>query len=244
MSSASNHEMLRSLLREARPGAGIVEKATDRAIAHARALGPDEAGDAVAAILEGYAPGHDSGVASRAADLAYALRLERAVPSLVGCVERLSQVDPVAHAALRALERLREHATEPLLAAFGRCVTREARVRIGTALVRAGTRDGRVRAALVTMLADDPIDAAGLLGAHGDRDAVRGLLAALDRLVLATPGPGELVRCEEIVAVGQAILALGGTLLPEQRARFERAYRRSDELWALGGPELDEFIRR
>ncbi len=111
------------------------------------------------------------------------MRLERAVPALVLCLERLTEYDPVAHAALRALQRLREHATDPLLAAFARCSSREARSR----------------------------------RAH---------------------------RCEEVVAVAQAILALGGNLLPEQRARFERAYRRGDELWASGGPEIDEVVGR
>jgi hypothetical protein len=181
-------------------------------------------------------------VAERAADVAYELGLERAIPALVACLERLPEHDPVAHAALRALERLRQPATDPLLAAFGRCATREARARLGGALVRAGLRDGRVRAALAAMLADDAIEAAGLLAAHGDADALPDLAAALDRLSLPPPGPGELRRCEETVAVAQAILALRGNLTAEQRTKFERAYSRSAELWAGGGPEVDEFV--
>jgi hypothetical protein len=241
MSTQSIADHLRSLLQDRPPGATRFAHATRAALDAARAHGP-EAGDAVAAILQGYAPGDDGGVAERAAHLAYELKLERAGPALVATLERLSEYDPVANAALRALERLREHVMGPLLAAFARCTTRPERARMGTALARAGARDARARAALESMLADDPIQAAGLLAAYGDRDALSRLFAALDNLAPLPPGPGELLRCEEIVAVGQAILALRGKLTPERREKFELAYRRSDELWGVGGPETDELV--
>jgi hypothetical protein len=241
MSTLSTADHLRSLLQDHPAGATHFAHATREALDAARALGA-EAGDAVAAILEGYAPGDDLGVAQRAAHVTYELRLERAGPALAACVQRLPEYDPVAHSALRALEGLRERATGSLLAAFARCTTRPERARMGSALVRAGAHDARARAALESMLADDPIEAAGLLAAYGDRDALSDLFAALDRLAPLPPGPGELLRCEEIVAVGQAILALRGKLTPEGREKFELAYDRSTELWAGGGPEVDEFV--
>ena len=54
------------------------------------------------------------------------------------------------------------------------------------------------------MLADDPVRGAGYLTEHGDRGALPHLSATLDRLELA-PGEDELQRCEEIIAVAQAI---------------------------------------
>lgn len=242
MSTPSTADHLRSLLREHPASATHFAHATREALDAARALGPDAAGDALAAILEGYAPGDDPGVAERAADVAHELRLESVGPALAARVQRLREHDPVAHAALRALEGLRGRATGALLAAFARCTTRPERARMGSALVRAGARDARARAALESMLADDPIEAAGLLAAYGDRDALGGLLAALARLSPLPPGPGELLRCEEIVAVGQAILALRGELTGEGREKYERAYQRSDALWAGGGPEVDELV--
>ncbi len=242
MSAPSAVDRLRSTLQVRPAGATRYGHATREALDAAGALGRDAAGDAVAAILQGYAPGDESAVAQRAADVACELRLETAAPALVACLERLPEEDPVAHAALRAVEGLREPATGPLLAAFARCTTRRERARMGSALVRSGARDARARAALASMLADDPIEAAGLLAAHGDAEALPELLAALDRLAPLPAGPGELLRCEEIVAVARAVVALRGELTPERRTRFERAYERSDDLWAGGGPEVDEFV--
>jgi hypothetical protein len=195
----------------------------------------------VNATLEAYQEGVDPATGERAADLAYRLRLVGTVPALVGSLERLSEYDPVAHAALRALEAMREEATVPLLQAFGRATTPDQRARIGCALMRAAAKDERVRAAYVTMLADDPLNGAGYLAEHGDRGALPHLSATLDRLQLPTAGPGddELHRCEEIVAVAQAIRALRGAFTVAQREKFERAWSRSEEL-LLGGPAVHE----
>jgi len=234
---------LRSLLGQSHRDDGFrspFASASADALAEGRAEGPERAAATVAAVLDAYAPGgRDHAVAERAADLAGALRLAGAVPSLVACLERLSEYDSVAHAALGALERMRVEATAPLLALFGRARDRGDRARFGTALVRCAVRDGRVRKALSPMLADDPHTAADLLHHHGDADALPELLAALDRLELPAPGHGELRRLEEIVAVGQAIRGLKGTLTKEQRDKFRRAYERSDEIWAEGGPETE-----
>ena len=179
---------LRDLLRVRRESATEFEAATEETLEEARALGPDLAGEVVAAVLEAYAPGGDSRTAERAADVAHTLRLTRAIPSLVRCIERLSEFDGVVHASVRALEQMRVEATGPLLEAFGRCTTADSRTFHGSTLVRAAIRDGRVRVALTGMLADNPIHAAHYLGEHGDQEAVPDLIAALDRLELLPAG--------------------------------------------------------
>ncbi len=138
---------------------------------------------------------------------------------------------------MRALGELRAEAMSPLLAAFGRRTTPEGRAWIRRPLLGA-LRDERVRAAFVTMLADDPVSGAGYLAEHGDRRALPQLYATLDRLDLPAPGKDELRRCEEIIAVAQAIRALRGAFTAAQRAKFERAWARSEDL--LLGPSAHE----
>lgn len=210
------------------------ETASDGALADARALGPALASEAVAWVLQRHARGSDHRVAERAADAAGRLRLAPAAPALVACLERFDEYDPVAHAALRALEAIGAPATDPLLAAFARCRTAGDRIRLGAALAQTPVGDGRVCAALEGILRDDPERGAGLLSSHGDRRAVPALAAALDGLELPPEGPGELPRLELIVAVAHAIMALKGKMTPAQRGKFERAYARSDDL-ILGG---------
>jgi hypothetical protein len=227
-------------VRSSVPGHHLFEVASDGALACARALGPALASDAVAQVLERYEPGRDHHAPERAADAAARLRLAATTPTLVACLERLSEYDPVAHAALRALESIGAPAVEPLLAAFARCESVEDRVRLGTALAQLPSGDARVCAALESILADAPEPGAGLLAAHGDRRAGRALAETLDRLELPPTGPGELRRLEQIVAVGQAILALAGRMTPAQREKFERAYARSDDLILAGYFEDEE----
>jgi hypothetical protein len=210
------------------------ETASDGALAEARALGPALAAEAIAWVLQRHEPGRDHRIAERAADTAGKLRLSPAVPALVSCLERLSEYDPVAHAAVRALEAIGAPAVDPLLAAFARCATVGDRVVRGSALARMPVRDGRVCAALEALLAEDPERGAPLLASHGDRRALPALAAALDRLELPPEGPGELTRLEVIVAVAHAIMSLKGKMTPPQREKFERAYARSDDL-ILGG---------
>lgn len=222
------------LARNLRSGPSPFEVATDEALDHARALGPALAAEAIAWVLDGFQPGGDHRQAERAADVVARLRLEPAAPALVRCLERLSEYDPVAHAAVRALEALGAAAAEPLLAAFARCEGLEDRVRLGDPLSRLPVGDGRVCTALERLLPDAPEQAAGLLASHGDRRALPALAAAFDRLELPPAGPGELARLEALVAVGQAILALDGELTAARQERFDRAYERSDELLADG----------
>lgn len=240
LASLARTARLLSLLRVSRGTCDRYERATDETLAEARALGPDLAGETVSSILDAYQPGGDRKIAERAADVARELRLTSAVSALVRCVDRLSADDVVGHASLRALERMRVEATGPLLEMFRRCTTAEERKWNAGPLVAATVRDGRTRVALCSMLEENPIDAACCLREHGDRDAIPALAEALDRLeLLPLETPGELRRCESIVALVQALRGLGARLSGPQRAKFEAAWARSGELWAVGGPEVE-----
>lgn len=237
----SARDRLRALLGARPPGGTPSSAAAGDALAAARALGPEAAGEVVAELLDAYVPGADAATAARAADLALQLRLARAVPALVSCLERLTEYQLVAHAAARTLERMGAPAAGALLQAFERAGSPEARYRLGSVLARVGGSDARIRAVLTPMLADDPVAGARLLTALGRADALPDLSTALDRLSLPDAGAeDELDRHEEIVAVAQAVFALRGKLTPEQRTKFERAYARSDEIWARGGPDPED----
>lgn len=229
-----------TLLGVRRTTLSFYEEATDEALAKARALGPEVASEIVSGLLDAHGAAEhgrtveSSRTAQRAADVARALRLTGTIPALVRCLERLSPYDAVAHAALRALEAMRVEATEPLLESFARCACAEDRILGAEALVRAGVRDGRIRVALTGLLGESPEDAAGLLRDHGDRDAIPALVSALDGLELLPHGtPGELRRCEAIVAIVQAIRALRGKVSRPQRAKFDTAWRRSSVLMGV-----------
>ena len=215
--------------------------ASPEAMVEARRIGSEPATFAVSTMLESYDEGRDPATHERAVDLAYRLHLVGAVPALVGCLERLSEYDSVAHAALRALESMREEATPALLDAFGRCAAPEDRARIATALARVGARGERVRDAYLSMLEEDPRSAAGFLAEHGDRDALPRLLAVLDRLEPGAADAGELERLETIVAVGQAIRSLRGSFTRAQREKLDRAWSRSEDL-LLGGSTADAGV--
>lgn len=229
-----------ALLGVRRDAVARYELATDEALEEARALGPELAGDVVAAVLDGYG-GDDRDarrVAERAADVARVLRLTGAVPALARCIERLSNHDAAAHAALRALERMRPEATAPLLEVFRRCPDAESREVVACALVEAGVRDGRVRKALCGMLEENPLAAAECLQGHGDRDAIPALVATVDRLPLLPHGaPGERDRCDAIVALVQAIHGLGGRVSKEQATKFDAAWERGGVLLLEDAPE-------
>lgn len=226
---------LRALLADRRREPAMFAPASAEAIAEAQAIGPDLATFAVATMLEGYVEGGDPATHERAVDLASCLRLDGAVPALVGCLERLSEFDSVAHAALRALEPMRQIATPLLLAAFRRCTTPEDRTRLASALAQIGARGAGAREAYVSLLADDPRNAAGMLAELHDRAALPPLLATLDRLALDAGGTDELDRLETIVAVGQAVRTLRGSFTLAQRHKLEEAWSRSEAL-LLGDP--------
>ncbi len=126
-----------------------------------------------------------------------------------------------------------------LLAAFDLCATVEGRGRIGAKLVMTGVRDGRIRAALVRMLDDDPLNAAQYLTAYRDRTALRELTVTLDRLLETPIGDCEICAAEHLTALATAIRLLGGSLSDEQRARIDSALDRAAENWIPLGSHCD-----
>lgn len=208
--------------------------ASKQAIREARALGAESATEAVVAILDGYRAGDDPALASRAACVAHELRLEGAIAALAACVEHLPSSDPMATVSAASLDLLGPLHVPQLLEAFARVTPPEVRWRLGMSLcvLRAGTPG--VRAALESMLASEPGDAAVLLAHHGDRGAVPALRAALDRLAFPAPGPDEVSALQHIINVGHAVLELRGKLARPQREKLDRANVRYDELVADG----------
>lgn len=223
---------LLALLRSRRDDVGPVSLATEEALDVAKALGADGAAAVVSSVLEAYVPGGDRAPAVRAAHVAHELELGAAVPALVSCIVRLPYDDPVACVASAALELVGQPATHALLAALARASSREVRAAVGRTLVVMPADDGRVGAALESMLADDPEVAAELLGARGDRGALPALRDALDRLELPARGDGEADRIDAILSVGGAIRALEGRVTPAQRRKLDRALARHGKLAA------------
>jgi hypothetical protein len=210
------HARFLTLLRSGRVDLGRFSFATDDALAQARAIGPEDAAEAVASVLDAYESGGDHALCERAAHVVQELRLTGAIPALVRCAERLPQRDRVAFVACVALELLGPAAIEPLLEALGRARTPDARFAIGSALVLMPGRDGRVGVAFAAMLS-----------------ALRATLAGLD---LPAHGP-DAVAAEQIVTVGEAILALGGRLTAAQRAKLQRARAHTHSGEDMSGPE-------
>jgi hypothetical protein len=238
IASASITAHLRALLEEGTSGLD------DEGLAEARSLGPELAGDLVASLVESElsCPAAD-GTAIRAVHLASELRLARAVPALVRCIELLDDVDPLRLAALAAVARLGPVALEALLSSFEQCSTTEARARIAEALSRTAVEDDRLRSAFTRMLEDDPEHGAHYLADHGDWRAVPDLSRAVDRLSVAPAGNCDCAICtrEQLMDIASAIHALGGALSEEQAGKIDQVTKRAEALWT---PFKDPFASR
>jgi hypothetical protein len=217
---------LRDVLEESSSGV------SDAAIAAASSLGPELAGDTVASLVESELARPTGGrTAIVATHLARELRLTRAVPALVRCLEVLPGIHPLGHAALGAVARFGAQAVDALIASFDRCTTPEGRARIAEALSRTAIEDDRIRSAFVRMLEDDPVNGAGYLAEYGDWRAVADLARTLDRIVLMPLGDCDLCSSEHLIAIASAIRVLGGTLSDAQRTKIDEVLQRGDELW-------------
>lgn len=208
--------------------------ASKHAIREARALGPATTTEAVVAILDAYRANGDDALASRAAYLVHELGLTGAIPALVACLERLPDSDRMSTVSAATLDFVGPACVPALLEALARITDPDVRWRVGMSLSLARPGTAGVRAALESMLASEPGDAAVLLAQHGDRGAVPALRTALDRLPALAPGPDEIAVLQRIINVGHAILELGGTLDRPRRDKLDRANARYDELAAAG----------
>jgi SEC-C motif len=221
---------LRTLLERSTFGVG------DEIIAEARSLGSELAGDVVRSLVERELPRPTADeTAIRAAHLAHELRLVRAIPVLVRCIEGLEDVHPLGIAALIALARFGAQGVDELLAAFDRCDTREQRARIAETLLRTAVKDERIRAAFVRMLDDDPLSGAGYLAHYGDPRSVADLVRAMDRLALEAVGDCDICAGEHLVAMAQATRVLGGTPSEEQLTKILAVLRRHQDFWGSFG---------
>lgn len=205
----------------------------DRArIAELRSLGDVAAGRVVAAQLdEGLRHPRARRAAVEAALLARELRLAPAVPSLVECVRRLPDADPLALAAADAVATMGDASVDELLAAYERCSTAEERERLVEVLARTRIADDRILAALQRLLDDTPEHAAFHLIEYGDPRALPALFRALDRAAPHAADPDSSLAGGHVLTLGMAIEALGGTLGPSQDAKVAEAARLRDEVW-------------
>jgi hypothetical protein len=204
----------------------------EEALAEARALGPELAGDAVAAVIEAELARPAGAIGPlRAAHLVHELRLVRAVPALVRCLEVLGDLDPLHRAALVALGRLGADAVEPLLASFDGCDGPEGRARIAEALSRTSARDDRIRAAFARVLEDDPASGARRLADYGDWRAVEDLSRAFDRFLAAPAADCVICEGEELAAIASAMRVLGGALSEGQDEALDEILERAEGQW-------------
>jgi hypothetical protein len=118
-----------------------------------------------------------------------------------------------------------------LLFEFDACVTAEDRARVGAKLATFGVRDARIRAALVRMLDDDPLNASAYLCAYGDRTAAADLSRTLDRLLAGPLGDCDICAAEHLMAILTAIGELGGTPSADQFSSVMRVLDRAVEQW-------------
>jgi hypothetical protein len=226
---------LTELLRSPKEDRARFAFPTKEAVQEARALGPEAAAEAVADLLTSYEPGGDHAPAARAVGLVHTLSLERAIPALVACIERLPEEDPVGQVSAASLNLLGPERIAPLLEAFARTADPVVRWRLGISLCFAPKGTGGVRDALEELLEAEPADAGVLLAQHGDREALPALQATLDRLDFPSSADlDELPAIESVLEVGRAILELGGKLGSGQREKVERANARYGALIESG----------
>lgn len=205
---------------------------TEEAVELARALGPEVSGEIVAEVIDAPFTRSTLGSAIRAAHLARELGLVAAVEPLVRFIERTGVRFPVGKTVLSVLARLGTAGAGAMLGLLERSRT-EDRMRITEALARVDVEDERIRTHLVRMLGDAPGFAAPLLAQRGDWRAVPDLVQALDALARRPVADCDICAADDLVAVGDAVLALGGRLSREHVAKIDAAFERSAPMWSL-----------
>lgn len=191
-------------------------------LVHARALGPATAGEVVAALVEANcSPDAENRAGLRAAHLARALGLERAVPALVRCVASLGEADPLWNVAIETLAPLGAPATDAVLAAFHAAGDTGVRCRLAQALVRSSPDDTRVRVALVDLLDEAPAIAARCLAERGDWRAVPDLVEAFERLVDHPIADCLGCALEHLATIDRALHLLGAPASASRQAEID-----------------------
>jgi hypothetical protein len=192
-----------------------------------RAIDRDTGGQLVASVLEDALvfPARGS-LARTAAGLARDLRLTRAIPALVHCLEHVHEDDPLLDAAREALEGMGSEPADALLDAFHRWTSPEIRLRLAGSLLDTRVRNELIFDALVQLLEDDPWVGPEYLQEYGGPDALKVVSDALDRAVLARREPIDIFTNEDICALARAIAKLGGSLSPSQQGKLDEVLRR------------------
>jgi hypothetical protein len=122
---------------------------------------------------------------------------------------------------------------EPALRARAESVDARYRVILGIVVTDLGVRDERLFELLVEMLEEAPLTGAKCLARYGDPRAIEHLGRMLDACAVAS----DALASDEVLALGDAIEQLGGTLTPAQ----ERTYQDAAAEEALAG-EMIGFL--
>jgi hypothetical protein len=212
-----------------------------------RAIDRDTGGQLVASVLEDALvfPARGS-LARTAAVLARDLRLTRAIPALVHCLEHVHEDDPLLYSARKALEGMGNEPADALLDAFHRWTSPEIRLRLAGALLDTRVRNELIFDALVQLLDDDPWVGPEYVQEYGGPDALKVVSDALDRAVLAQREPINIFTNEDICALARAVRKLGGSVSPSQQAKLDEVLLRRQTApvpWDADRPRPPPAIR-
>lgn len=201
-------------------------------VAEARTQGAEETCALLSLILDReVATPTGSGAPVRAAQLAGALGLPGAAPSLARCVDLVPCCTPLHDAAAAALLRLGPAGVAALLARFDACDSPDRRAHVADVLARTGASHEELRPAFLRMLDDDPVNGARHLADRGDWAALPDLTRAMYRLTAEPVGDCIMCEAEHLGAVASAIRALGGAITDGQQDHLDDLRRRSEALW-------------
>lgn len=160
---------------------------------------------------DGYAPIH-------AAHLLGKLGAPEAVEPMIERLRETGFEDILHNALLFALPCLGVAIVEPALRAYAATDDPDFQISLAGALAECGARDDRIYELLLRMLPNETEQAAGCLWRYGDPRALEHLANAFDAFRLER-GNRALAN-QTLIELREAIEQLGGTLTPEQEAKY------------------------
>jgi hypothetical protein len=183
---------------------------------------------------DGYAPIH-------AARLLGELRATTAVESMIKRLRETDFNDILNNELLFALPRLGEAVLESALQAYKETGNPDFRMSLAGVLAECGVRDDRVYDLLLGMLLYEPDQSAGCLWRYGDPRAIEPLGRAFDAFRIERGN--RAFANQTLIELREAIEQLGGTLTPEQEAKYTVAMEPRDRWRAQMDSCLEPAIR-
>lgn len=163
----------------------------------------------------------DGWASLHAADLLGELRTPEAIDPMLQLLSDTDSIDIIHGTLMEALAELGESVLEPALKAYSETDDDDYRRSLCYVLSRLGVHDDRVFTILLDLLAADPEPGAMCLTDYDDPDAIEHLSRCFDEQKLdKKAGP---LSNHVFVELRCAIEELGGSLIPEQQAIYDRA---------------------